>query len=358
MVNNARSSYAGNRLVSKLPSRSLEWFSAWLALPLVFGSAGVPTGAATHQGPQDLNAVDLNLLVYHPFPDEQGDPWGLPVLTVNETSVDWMRGYYGAFFYPTAVFDGVEVVESTPAGEGGGAFQETRRVYQGLMESRRDQDSPLTIRLEGQWSHHQLMMNATLDPHGGPLEEGGLVARFVLFEDDVAYNGGNGILNHRFVVREFQLGEPVDFPTGRPVELQAEFTVPRFVEVENVGVVLFVQNADESSRRFEWKEVVQAATWTSRQAGPTIQASKGVLLELYSATWCAACVYGDSATDELANEFGVLSGRVLSSPYEYLRPGPWWQVLTALAFGGIVVGLLVRQARRRGPGKQEAEREP
>lgn len=114
MVNNAPLSYAENGLVSNRHSRPLESKTFTLASLLVLSSLALPTAVSTHQGPQDLNAVDLVVIVHHPYPDEQGDPWGLPVLTVNETRVDWMRGYYGSFFYPTAVFDGVEVVESTP----------------------------------------------------------------------------------------------------------------------------------------------------------------------------------------------------------------------------------------------------
>lgn len=302
----------------------------------------VPGLAATHQVPEDVNAVDLNVLAWHPFPDEQGDPWGFPVMTVNGSQVDWMAGYHGAFFYPTAVFDGVLVFERPPTGEGGGAFQETYQNYRRAAEERLREPSPVRIRIEAGLAGGQLVTNVSFRAEG-LLRESGLFARVVLYEDDVGFNGGNGVTNHRFVVRDQR----------RHDEVLLEGSEARFVDAfmlagdwnrANLGVVAVLQNGNEDSNVFKHKEILQAATWTTREGGVTVQASKGPLLELYSATWCEACVYGDAAADTLANERGIVSAKLTDGGFEYLRPAPMVAILAALAGGGVAAFLIARRS--------------
>lgn len=304
---------------------------AWLLLVLLPVGLPVPFGAGLHQGPGDTNAVDLNVLVWHPFPDEQGDPWGIGVVDVNGSRFDWMAGYHGAFFYPTAVFDGVLAFERPPTGEGGGAFQETYQNYRRAAEERRGQDSPATIRIEADLVGDLLAANVTFRADAA-LGGGGLFVRIVLYEDDVSFNGGNGIVNHRFVVREQRRHDGVDFSRG-DVRFVEAFQLGSGLARDRLGLVAVLQNDNEDSPVFQDKEVLQAATWTVRQEGITVQESRGVLLELYSATWCEACVYGDSAADTLANEMGIMSSRNVGSAFEYLRPVPVVSVVAAVAVG-------------------------
>lgn len=310
-------------------------------------AALMPSLAAEHMGPEDQNAVHLNVLVWHPVPDEQGDPWGVPAININGTWVDWMAGYYGAFFYPTAVFDGVVVFERPPTGEGGGAYQETYSNYRRAAEERLRTASPVAIRIEAGLAGNQLATNVSIRPTG-LFQEDGLFVRVVVFEDDAAYNGGNGIINHRFVVRDQRVHETLSLEGGEARFVDA-FALPRDVQRERLGVVALVQNGDEDSAEFDHREILQAATWTARSGGATVQHAKGPLLELYSATWCDACVYGDSAADNLANEMGIVSAKALPTGFEYLRDVPWVALLVALAAGASSAFLMSR--RRGGDGR-------
>lgn len=304
----------------------------------------IPALSATHQLPEDVNAVDLNVLVWHPYPDEQGDPWGFPLVTVNGTQMDWMAGYHGAFFYPTAVFDGVTVFERPPTGEGGGAFQETYQNYRRAAEERLKQPSPVRVRIEAGVAGGQLVTNVSLR-FDGLVQESGLFARIVLYEDDVGYNGGNGVTNHRFVVRDQRRHD--ELAVGSESAFVDAFMLQGAWRREALGVVVIVQNGAEDSRVFKHKEILQAATWTVLTGAPTVQASKGPLLELYSATWCEACVYGDAAADTLANEMGIVSAKLSDRGFEYLRPVPVLGLLVALAAGAAAAFLLARS--REGP---------
>lgn len=324
------------------PSK-MRWMLQWAALAAVLAG---PPALATHQGPADVNAHDLNVLVYHPMPDEQGDPWGIAAANVEGRNVDWMAGYYGAYFFPTAVFDGVEKLESTPLVEGEGAFRETYNGYRAALERRLRSDAPVSIRVEAVLAQSVLRTDVEVRALG-ILDEPGLVLRVVLFEDEVVYSGGNGIVNHRFVVRSIAPATRLDLADGSQSVVH-EVGVPSFVDAERLGLVAFVQNTNEASALFKPKEVVQSATWTTRQEGPTVQVARGVLLELYSATWCAACVYGDTAADTLADEFGIPGLRTSASGFEYLRPADPVRVGAALALGASGAAWAFWPRRRKG----------
>lgn len=308
----------------------------------------VPSATSTHQGTLDVNAHDLNVLVYHPLPDHQGDPWGVPAMNKNGTTVDWMAGFYGGFDFPTAVFDGLTMIEGLPTVEGSGAFQDTYNAYRETFETRLELQAPVSIRLDAVIEEDAVAVNATIRPVG-ILNEDGLMLRFMLFEDDVGFAGGNGIVNHRFVVRAISPGHHVDLSSGE-FQLAGRLPMAPYIKSENVGVVAVVQNLDEDSAVFAHREVLQSASWTSRQDGPTNQVVRGVLLELYSATWCASCVYGDSASDALADEFGLQSIHTAEKGFEYLRRGDPIRVGAAIILGlGALWALRPRKKKEASP---------
>ncbi|MBI2078743.1 MAG: hypothetical protein HYT80_10315, partial [Euryarchaeota archaeon] len=156
-----------------------------------------------------------------------------------------------------------------------------------------------------------------------------------------------------FISRPWRYPLPaLDLASGSSVRRNVTFDAARLADPSRAGVVVYVQNVREDSATFKFKEVLQSATWRPGQSGPTHQVSKAVLLEMYSATWCAACVYGDAAADYLANEFGVLSGKVESGRFEYLRPGaPWLLGLGAVA--AVAFTWVARGPRRAGPRPPE-----
>lgn len=307
---------------------------------MVFLLATGTPGSANHLDEQDLNGVHLALLVYHPYPDAKGDPFGVPYEEQNRTA-DWMTLRYGAYWFPTAAFDGVTVLEQTPQGEGGGPFLETYANYDRAYRDRAQEDSPLVLRLEAEREPHALraFLNVT---SAARLEETGLHLRAALFEDDVFYEGGNGVRNHRFTVRTV----PHSVRLERPDSVQASFEFPleESWQPGRLGFVAWVQNEDEASRRFDDHEVLQAAVWKEGQVGPTVQHHKAVLMELYSAVWCEACPPGDAAADELANNYGLPSSRVTERAFVYLRAASPWVLGT-----GLVVGILGAAALRRRP---------
>lgn len=308
-------------------------------------------GTANHLDPRNINAIHLAVLEYHPYPDPKGDPFGIPSTEGNE-SVDWLTAHYSAYWFPTAVFDGVTTLEQTPQGEGGGPFLETYAIYHRAYSDRVLQDTPLTIRLEAHRAPQAVEADVNVTA-ASPLAEGGLVLRAVLFEDDVTYDGGNGVVNHRFVVRDGPRSEPTGPIDGSGVSGQFVFPVQESWEPGRLGIVAWVQNEDEDSLRFKDHEVLQVAQWSARQTGPTVQANKAVLLELYSATWCAACPPGDAAADELANTLGLSSTLVTERSFAYLRPGAAWILPAALA-----VGLVASAAIRPRPPKPDERESP
>jgi hypothetical protein len=309
----------------------------------------VPGGDAKHQTAQDLNSVDLNLVVYHPYPDENGDTWGFPERTVNGTEVDWMAGTYGALLFPTAAFDGVHLIEQTLQGVGAGEYQVTHETYRRVIEERIARDAPATLRIDGSLGQDVLSATVEVVPDA-PIQGSGLTLRVLLVEDDVAYDGGNGVLNHRFTVRSSKTESNLSLAAA--LERNVTFLVPQSSDATRLGVVAILQNFDPASSVFKEKEVLQSATWMLRQTGPTIQNARGVLLELYSATWCTACIVGDAVTDDLANAYGVQSTRVTERAFEYLRLGDAWRPVAALAAG---IGITLWLRRTRAP---EAPREP
>ncbi|HEX9815789.1 MAG TPA: hypothetical protein VGB18_02305, partial [Candidatus Thermoplasmatota archaeon] len=210
-------------------------------------------------------------------------------------------------------------------------------------EARLDLQAPVSIRLDATIEEEAVAADALIRPVG-VLNEGSLMLRFVLFEDDVGFAGGNGIVNHRFVVRAVSPGHHIDLSSGE-FQLTGRLPLAPYIKTENVGVVAVVQNLDEDSAVFSNKEVLQSASWTSRQDGPTTQVVRGVLLELYSATWCAACVYGDSASDALADEFGLQSVHAAEKGFEYLRRGDPIRIGAAVILG--VGALLVLRPRKK-----------
>lgn len=315
-----------------------------LAASLLF--AATPA-LANHLGEESTNAVHLVGLLFHPYPDPQGDPWGLPFTQGNQTG-DWMSLRYGAYYFPTAVFDGLTILERTPQGEGGGPFLETYANYRRAYEDRVLQDTPVTIRIDAAVESQTVLANVTLTPHVDLASEP-LFLHVVLFEDDVVYDGGNGVINHRFVARTLPATQEIPWRGLEPIPFDVEFPRDEAWDPRHIGFAAWIQNGPDASPRFEPKEVVQAAAWKAGQAGPTVQAQKAVLVELYSATWCEACPPGDAAVDELANSLGLSSARLAASGFKYLRPGDAWTLPLAAAVGILIAAGL----RRKPPAKKE-----
>jgi hypothetical protein len=309
---------------------------ALLLILILLAPVGCAQGGS--EAALDVNARRLSVVAFHPVPDPQGDPWGLPYAARNNTTYDYVRYTYGATLYPTAVFDGLHVLE------GATSFTPTINAYEETYKDRSRHDAPL--RLSMMAAAPTDVLNITINVRAKTtLESSRLVLHAVLIEDDVAFKGGNGVDNHRFVARVHATPMTLALDAQGNQTTLVTFPLQPAWGTDRLGVVAWVVNDDAGSRAFKEREVLQAATYLVRQQGPTIQASKGVLIQFYTATWCPTCVYGDAAIDELANFYGVTSLRIEARAFEYLRPiGPavWFAALMV----GILAALLVGMRRR------------
>jgi len=284
---------------------------------------------------QELNARGLHVLVYHPYPDPQQDPWGFPEREANGTRVAYMEGEYGSYWYPTTVFDGVERVE------GATSFLETYNTYAAIYLERRIDDSPLRLFLNGALDASNASVAVKAQAKQA-VPSPDIALRVVLFEDEVHYDGGNGVVTHRFVVRSTLHDGPITFNETNAASAQLSASLDPSWNRDQLGVVASFVNRDTTVSDYRPGEVLQSTTYRFDQVGPTIQDSRGVLLETLSATWCDACVYGDGAVDQLANEYGVASSSSQRAGPAYLRAftpqfpsfatGTWETALLLLAF--------------------------
>jgi hypothetical protein len=101
---------------------------------------------------------------------------------------------------------------------------------------------------------------------------------------------------------------------------------------------------DAQSPRFDAREVVQAthAPVGERQ----VQATKGVLAEMLSATWCDPCLYGDAAIEDIAVARGVAQPGEAAPSSRYLQLEARDGLLLGVA---AVAGVALALAARRLP---------
>lgn len=311
---------------------------ALLLAPLAsasFHEAGLPDAGA-----QDLHARRLHVLAYHPFPDAR-DSWGFPGLELNRSDVGYMEAAYGAYWYPTGVLDGERVLEGAT---------EFRTTYVGLEEAlarRAEIDAPVRLAMMGSLRGD----NATLDvavraKQELPIQDATL--RIVLYEDEIRFKGDNGVQDHRFTVRAVQTFR-VPLRSDADYRVSVDFAVNASWDRSHLGVVASVHNTALAALGLRPGEVLQATTYEFSQDGPTIQHSRGVLLEVLTATWCDACIYGDAAVDELANTYGIASSRALSQSHVYARAFPPFAVAVGALVASLAgVAIYLRQKNAKG----------
>ncbi len=296
-------------------------------------------GSATHLQPEDHNGVHLAVLVHHPAPTGGADPLGV---AAGPSGNDWIREHYNHTQTPTAWIDGLDPPIGIPQGEGGGPALATAKGSREAFARRITQASPVVIQLAGTLLGGAIQVDANVQtkPEAGTTD---LLLRILLVEDQVAFQGANGIALHRFVVRT----APASFPlesAPNATRTQLEFPLLPDWDRDGLGIVAYLQRNATSPMGAPAHEVVQAAAWTSHQSGPTLQSSKAALLELYTDTDCQPCAYTDAAVSELADEFGPRGPLAGSGPFRYLRPDtslPW--ILAAI--GGIFVAAAFRPRR-------------
>ena len=150
-----------------------------------------------------VGSDDLCVLAYHDTPERDG-------LATDATvaRIDWYTAnpaFPGqADVWPTAVFDGLRVVE------GAGSVDQAVTDYGAEVAYRGGVASPILLGMEGEITETGGYVRVTVEARG-TLPDGGLVLRLVVTEDDVSYPG-TFMDRFDFVARD--LLEDVTLPLG------------------------------------------------------------------------------------------------------------------------------------------------
>ncbi len=277
---------------------------------------GATAPAAAQMEPRPGPA--LTVLVHHPFPDP-ADPLGAPLSAggANGTTDAFVARYQrydtgrDGFGYPSMVVDGVVPIEGLPDGDA--PYLATRTAYTAALEQRTAEASPAALEVVSRFDGDRLLAQVTVVP-AVDLAGEDLRLWVAVAEDHVFYEPpaalSNGVTDHRFTVRTVRdLGPLASLGAAgegalAPREAGVVFQVASGWQRPELYVTAWLQQGPGHGLRFDPLEVVQATTHRAADDGVTRQDSKGVLLELYSATWCAPCLYGDTVVEELAEERG------------------------------------------------------
>lgn len=286
----------------------------------------------------DADGVSMVLLVHHPYPDS-ADPLGFPFPEGSTTGYYYPRyAHYDkdgdGFDFPHAVFDGVIPIEGLP--EDGRPYASTRDAYRAAYQDRIATEAPATIEIATQASSGSVLAALRITPTVA-IEGDDLRLWTALVEDHVFYDGGrlgNGVTDHRFTVRDMRDHGPVDLTGEVTQAVSYSFEGPS----DQMLVAAWLQAGPAEGLRFDAHEVVQSAVHPITQTGPTRQTEKAVLMQLYSATWCDPCLFGDRAAAELADEYSVQTAEPKPGP-RYWQAPPLWVVPVAL-MAGIAVAVV------------------
>lgn len=316
----------------------------------LFASLLAPAGPA--QAPAAHPDAELVPLAYHPYPDAS-DPFGVPAFHRGGDSYDYFSVRYAeydkdrnGFDFPSFLADGLNLLEGAP----GGDYAPTLEAYRNAYEARGRLEAPATLRVETNMADGVVHLRVDVT-RLGPATSDVLALKWALAEDDVYYRPppalSNGVFVHRFTVRSLA---PVPYPSVRfagdaSQTFAADLRLDPLWNTHRSYVAVWLQSENESSPRFERNEVVQAARHWLDAAGPTVQERKAVLVELYTATWCAACLFGDGALNELAKEHGLPSSRYTEPRWRYLSEPAWVPLGLGLG-GGLVLGVAVVPDKR------------
>lgn len=309
--------------------------ATWAFLLALSAVALVPDAAAS-----EPEHVGLTVLLFHP--DDGVDPLGVPYQGSDPFAVRYapLVAEKGRFDFPFFVADGVLPIESLP--DPGQPFASARAAYDQAIAQRMQEFPPVNMVLDSLVAGRQAVASVHVAP-AVPLAGEDLHLWVALAEDHVEYQPPpgltNGITDHRFTVRAVRDLGALDL-TG-PVNLTATFPLEDAWERGELTVAAWLQQ-DAPSPRFDAREVVQATH--APLGGRQVQALKGVLAEMLSATWCDPCLYGDKAIEDIAVARGVAQpGEAApSARYLELAARDAWPLGLAVA-AGVALALLARR---------------
>ncbi len=313
---------------------------------LIIGGIFLLSWSATAQ------EVALVPLAYHPYPDD-ADPLGVPYWVQGDQSWGYFQGAYArldqdrdGFDFPSLVTDGINLLEGVAAGD----HESTLAAYRGAWQERRAVPSPLDLMVNTSSVQDGLQVTVAAQA-AGPVDDAGLRLHWALAEDDVYYRPppalSNGVFVHRFTVRAINDWPPVavDLEDGR-FEAQDTIALDPTWNRDRLYVAVWVQNHAEANGAFALGEVLQATRHDVDGPATHQPASmRGVLMEMFTATWCPACLFGDEALNDLAAEAGFASEAYREPPWRYLRSPEWLRLATGAGLGALLGAATLWSAR-------------
>jgi hypothetical protein len=281
-------------------------------------------------------AAGVVVLIHHPT--DHVDPFGVPLGRGDSFSARYghLAAATGRFDYPTFVADGVLPVPSLPDPDE--PYASTLSAYANATAARLARDPPAALRLEAREEGSEAAVDATALPRGPVADPGGaqrIHLWVALAEDAIHYEPpapvSNGVTDHRFTVRAIRDLGPVDLSAGEPASASARFPLAPSWDRSRLFAAAWLQ-ADAAPGRFEAHEVLQAASLPLGAPAATQQA-RAVLVEVYSATWCGPCLYGDLAAERLAVLHGAATE--LEPRRQSHFPGVGWLPAALAAAAGL-----------------------
>jgi hypothetical protein len=259
----------------------------------------------------------------------------------------------GGFPFPSFLADGGGMVSGTP--DDNVPFESTLDAYTrsfdaGLANATAVPAIWLAARAIGPSVHADISVSpnetAAASPSGQEIH-----ALTALTEDNVFWRppdgSFNGVANHRFTVRALADLGVVDLARHAATNLTHDFAVDETWRVEHLVLAVWLQT-EPGGTNHTTHHVLQAASATV-DGPPVMQTQKAVLLELYSATWCRPCLYGDRALEALAIQFAGASPPPDAAAIPgYFQPpaNAVWVALAAAAAGvGIALAPFPRMRR-------------
>lgn len=306
---------------------------SWVLVALLLSPLALAQPEGTvRQGPE------VSVLVHHP--NDGVDELGFPYR--GEADAFLVRHGSDPLFTDTVAFPGF-VADGVFHYEGlaeGGDADATVALYDEAVRFRLERETPVSLRVAtaGSGTH----WNASIAVGTSAVLDADLRLWTAVVEDPVEHVPkilSNGVFVHPFTVRSVQEHGRVAPVPGVPEVREVAFVLDGWVP-ENVLLVAWVEQGGEDSPRFEAGEVVQATNHPLTSRVATVQTTRGVLVEAYSATWCKPCLVGDRAIEEVAQRHGLQPQReVDASAFLYYRP-PAWSAFVAAIVAGTALALV------------------
>lgn len=289
-----------------------------------------------------LPAAPVVPLIHHPL--DQVDPFGVPFAGADTFSARYraVAAQTGRFDFPLWLADGRDPIQQLP--DPARPYEGTLEAYQAAVAARAGVMAPVSLALTATANDGNAEVELSATPRGDLDLQGSTVRLFVAVTEDAIHfqpppEISNGLTDHRFVVRRLLDAGPVNLTaTDRTFTLPLDASWQR----DRLAVAAWLQ-AGPTEGRFKPSEVLQAVS-APLDGIARVQEGRGVLLELYSATWCDPCLYGDLALEAIVVQAGA------AEPLEPVRTRYWLapdQPVLVLAASLAAAAAAFALARRR-----------